>query len=146
MSGRGGPRRSSSSGRSASRSAARPPRPSIRPNARLPPPRWAKRRASSNKPRNRLKLTEIFLGILTAVGGFVDVSELVFMSQAGSRFGYALIWVVVLATIGIMVFGEMSGRVAAIAKQPVFNLMRHRLGLQLGLVTLVASFLSNLII
>jgi Mn2+/Fe2+ NRAMP family transporter len=92
-----------------------------------------------------LKPAELFLGILTAVGGFVDVSELVFMSQAGSRFGYALIWVVVLATIGIMVFGEMSGRVAAIARQPVFNLMRHRLGLRLGLVTLIASFLSNMI-
>lgn len=92
-----------------------------------------------------MKPAELFLGILTAVGGFVDVSELVFMSQAGSRFGYALIWVVVLSTIGIMVFGEMSGRVAAIAKQPVFNLMRHRLGLQLGIITLIASFLSNLI-
>ena len=65
-----------------------------------------------------MKLAELALGILTAVGGFVDVSELVFMAQAGSRFGYALIWVVVIATIGIMVFGEMSGRVAAIAKQP----------------------------
>ena len=39
----------------------------------------------------------------------------------------------------------MSGRVAAVAKQPVFNLMRHRLGLKLGLVTLVASIISNLI-
>jgi len=92
-----------------------------------------------------LKISELFLGILTAVGGFVDVSELVFMSQAGSRFGYALIWLVVLATIGIMVFCEMSGRVAAIAKQPVFNLMRHRLGLRLGLITLIASLLSTLI-
>ena len=44
-----------------------------------------------------------------------------------------------------MVFGEMSGRVAAIAKQPVFNLMRHRLGLKLGLVTLAASMIANLI-
>ncbi|MFL6857795.1 MAG: NRAMP family divalent metal transporter [Allosphingosinicella sp.] len=91
-------------------------------------------------------MSELALGILTAVGGFVDVSELVFMSQAGSRFGYALVWVVIVSTIGIMVFGEMSGRVAAIAKQPVFNLMRNRLGLRLGLVTLIASFLSNLII
>ena len=49
------------------------------------------------------------------------------------------------ATVGIMVFGEMSGRVAAVAKQPVFNLMRHRLGLKLGLVTLAASMISNLI-
>lgn len=92
-----------------------------------------------------MRFAEVALGILTAVGGFVDVSELVFMAQAGSRFGYALIWVVVLSTIGIMVFGEMSGRVAAIAKQPVFNLMRHRLGLKVGIVVLIASLLSNLI-
>src|SRR4051812_42146750 len=92
-----------------------------------------------------VRFGELALGILTAVGGFVDVSELVFMSQAGSRFGYALIWVVVASTIGIMVFGEMSGRVAAIAKQPVFNLMRHRLGLKWGLITLLASLISNTI-
>lgn len=82
---------------------------------------------------------------MTAVGGFVDISELVFAAQAGSNFQYALIWVFALATVGIMVFGEMSGRVAAVAKQPVFNLMRHRLGLRLGLTTLVASLISNLI-
>ena len=88
---------------------------------------------------------ELTLGIMTAVGGFVDISELVFAAKAGSTFGYALIWVFVVATIGIMVFGEMSGRVAAVAKQPVFNLMRHRLGLKLGLITLIASVVANLI-
>jgi Mn2+/Fe2+ NRAMP family transporter len=49
------------------------------------------------------------------------------------------------STIGIIVFSEISGRVAATAKQPVFNLMRHRLGLKLGLITLAASIVSNLI-
>ena len=88
---------------------------------------------------------ELTLGIMTAVGGFVDISELVFAAQAGSKFGYALIWVFAFSTVGMMVFGEMSGRVAAIAKQPVFNLMRHRLGLKLGLVTLFASLVSTLI-
>ena len=88
---------------------------------------------------------ELTLGIMTAVGGFVDISELVFAAKAGSQFGYALIWVFALSTIGIIVFSEMSGRVAAVAKQPVFNLMRHRLGLKLGLVTLAASIVSNLI-
>jgi Mn2+/Fe2+ NRAMP family transporter len=81
---------------------------------------------------------------MTAVGGFVDISELVFAAKAGSAFGYALIWVFALATVGIMTFSEMSGRVAAVAKQPVFNLMRHRLGLKLGLVTLAASVVSTL--
>ena len=88
---------------------------------------------------------ELTLGIMTAVGGFVDISELVFAAKAGSKYSYALIWVFAFATIGIMVFGEMSGRVAAVAKQPVFNLMRHRLGLKLGFVTLAASLISNLI-
>jgi Mn2+/Fe2+ NRAMP family transporter len=88
---------------------------------------------------------ELTLGIMTAVGGFVDISELVFAAKAGSTFGYALIWVFAFATIGIIVFSEMSGRVAAVAKQPVFNLMRHRLGLKLGLVTLIASVISSLI-
>jgi Mn2+/Fe2+ NRAMP family transporter len=88
---------------------------------------------------------ELTLGIMTAVGGFVDISELVFAAKAGSTFGYALIWVFAISTIGIIVFSEMSGRVAATAKQPVFNLMRHRLGLKLGLVTLAASVVANLI-
>jgi manganese transport protein len=92
-----------------------------------------------------LKVAELTLGVLTAVGGFVDVSELVFVSKAGSEFGYSLIWVIAFATVGIIVFGEMSGRVAAIAKQPVFNVMRHRLGLRMGLVTLIASLISNTI-
>ena len=91
------------------------------------------------------RLIEITLGIMTAVGGFVDISELVFASQSGARFGYALIWVFAFATIGISAFGEMSGRIAAVAKQPVFNLMRQRLGLNLGLITLVASVFVNTI-
>src|SRR5437868_8903518 len=100
---------------------------------------------SSSSSRTALNPLELTLGIMTAVGGFVDISELVFAAKAGSTFGYALIWVFAFSTVGIIVYSEMSGRVAAAAKQPVFNLMRHRLGLKLGLVTLAASILSNLI-
>jgi Mn2+/Fe2+ NRAMP family transporter len=88
---------------------------------------------------------ELTLGIMTAVGGFVDVSQVVFAAQAGSMFGYALISAFAFSTVGIVVFGEMCGRVAAVAHQPVFGLMRHRLGLKLGLFTLAASMLSTLI-
>ncbi len=88
---------------------------------------------------------ELTLGIMTAVGGFVDISQLVFAAQAGSMFGYSLIFAFVFSTVGMIVYGEMCGRVAAVAKQPVFSLMRHRLGLKLGLVTLAASVLSTLI-
>jgi Mn2+/Fe2+ NRAMP family transporter len=92
-----------------------------------------------------LNFLELALGILTAVGGFVDVSELVFVSQAGSRFGYALISVIVIATIGIIVFGEMAGRIAAMSRQPLFTVIRHRLGFSLGLLTLVGALVSTTI-
>src|SRR4051812_45075692 len=38
------------------------------------------------------------------------IGELVFTSQAGAHFGYRLLWVIALGTVGIVVFGEMSGR------------------------------------
>jgi len=88
---------------------------------------------------------EITLGIMTAIGGLIDISQIVFSAQAGSMFGYALISAFGVATVGMIVFGEMSGRVAAVAEQPVFNLIRHRLGLKLGLFTLLATLISALI-
>ena len=61
-------------------------------------------------------LVSITLGVMTALGGFVDVGQLVFTMQAGALFGYRLGWSVVLGTIGIIVFLEMSGRIAAGAR------------------------------
>ena len=57
---------------------------------------------SSSRSRTALNPLELTLGIMTAVGGFVDISELVFAAKAGSIFGYALIWVFAFSTIGIM--------------------------------------------
>ncbi|MFL6336550.1 MAG: NRAMP family divalent metal transporter [Pyrinomonadaceae bacterium] len=88
---------------------------------------------------------EVFLGILTAMGGFVEVGELVFSVNAGAKFGFRLLWVVALGTVGIIAFCEMAGRVAAVKGQPVFNLIRERAGLNAGLVTLVAANLVNLL-
>jgi Mn2+/Fe2+ NRAMP family transporter len=92
-----------------------------------------------------VQLVEIFLGILTAMGGFVDVGELVFSIDAGARFAYSLLWVLAFGTIGIMVYGEMAGRVAAVAKVPVFGLIRERVGFTAGLLTLICANLLGLL-
>lgn len=91
------------------------------------------------------KILELFLGILTAMGGFVEVGELTFAINAGSRFDYSLLWIVGLGTLGIMVFGEMAGRVAAVKHQGVFGVVREHVGLQVGLVTLIAANLVCLL-
>src|SRR4051812_29797704 len=88
---------------------------------------------------------EIFLGILTAMGGFVEVGEMTFAVNAGSKFGFRLMWMVLLGTMGIIVYSEMAGRVAAVTKKPVFVLIRENIGWNAGLVTLVAANLVNLL-
>jgi Mn2+/Fe2+ NRAMP family transporter len=85
------------------------------------------------------RLLQVFLGILTAIGGFVDIGDLVANSLVGARFGMSLAWVVVVGVIGICLFAEMSGRVAAVTKRGTFDLVRERLGPRVGLLNLVAS-------
>ena len=90
-------------------------------------------------------MLELFLGILTAMGGFVEVGELTFAVNAGAKFGYGLLWVAGVGALGIIVYGEMAGRVAAVRGQPVFNLIRERVGFDAGLVTLVAAVAVNVL-
>jgi manganese transport protein len=59
-------------------------------------------------------------------------------------FGYQLLWVVVVGVVGIIVYSEMCGRVAAISNKAVFDAVRERVGFRAGLVTLVAAQVVNL--
>jgi manganese transport protein len=91
------------------------------------------------------KILGLTLGIMTALGGFVDLGQIVFTMQGGALFGYRLLWVIVVGTAAIIVYMEMCGRIAVVAKQPVFATVRDRLSNPLGLATLIASNLLNLI-
>jgi Mn2+/Fe2+ NRAMP family transporter len=86
------------------------------------------------------RLFSVALGILTAIGGFVDIGDIVANTETGARFGMSLAWVVVLGVIGICLFAEMAGRVATVSKRATFDLVRERLGARVALVNLVASF------
>ena len=91
------------------------------------------------------RLLAVALGILTAIGGFVDIGDLVTNAQVGARFGMSLGWVVVVGVLGICVFAEMSGRIAAISHRATFDLVRERLGPRVGLLNLVGSLAVTLL-
>ena len=91
------------------------------------------------------KILQLTLGVMTALGGFVDLGQIVFTMQAGALFGYALIWTIALGTVAIILYMEMCGRVAAVTHEAVFGVVRRQLGERLGVFTLVASNLLNLI-
>ncbi|RLV56715.1 hypothetical protein D9V41_04850 [Aeromicrobium phragmitis] len=91
------------------------------------------------------KLLAVALGVLTAIGGFVDIGDLVTSAQVGSRFGLSLALVTVVGVIGISVFSEMSGRVVAVSGRPAFDVIRERLGARLGLLNLAGSVAVTLL-
>jgi manganese transport protein len=85
------------------------------------------------------------IGVVTAIGGFLDIGELVAMPQAGAEYRFGLLWVVLVGTIGAIAYAEMTGRVELASKRTVFDLIRERLGLRLGLVPLVAATMLNVL-
>jgi manganese transport protein len=90
------------------------------------------------------KIFAVALGILTAIGGFLDIGDLVMNAVVGSRFGLALAWVVVVGIIGICLFAEMAGRVAVVSGRATFEIIRERLGPRTAGANLIASFFINL--
>jgi manganese transport protein len=90
-------------------------------------------------------ILKIALGIIAALGGFLDIGDIVFNTQAGALYRYDLLWAVALGTLGIGVYAEMCGRVAAVTGRPVFDVIRMRMGFGLGLGALVASTIVNLL-
>jgi Mn2+/Fe2+ NRAMP family transporter len=91
------------------------------------------------------KLLTLALGLLTAIGSGVDIGDVVFASQSGASFGYSLIWALIVGVIGLMIYGEMSGRVAAITKLTTFDIIRRDYPPKLSFVTLVLSVIVTFI-
>src|SRR6266511_267462 len=91
------------------------------------------------------RFIQVALGILTAIGGFVDIGDIVANAEAGARFGIAHAWVLLLGVVGICAYAEMSGRVATVSQRPVFDLVRERLGPRVALANLGGSVLVTVL-
>ncbi|MDQ4125390.1 MAG: Nramp family divalent metal transporter [Actinomycetota bacterium] len=91
------------------------------------------------------KILTLGLGILTAIGGFMDIGDLVTDALIGARFGLGMVWVTIVAVIGITAYSEMCGRVAAATNRTVFDLVRERLGERAALVNITGSYLVNVL-
>ncbi|BFU45154.1 NRAMP family divalent metal transporter [Krasilnikovia sp. MM14-A1004] len=91
------------------------------------------------------RIFAVALGVLTAIGGFVDIGDIVANGEAGARFGISHAWVLLVGVIGICAYAEMSGRVSAVSARPVFDLVRERLGPRVALANLTGSLLVTVL-
>jgi Mn2+/Fe2+ NRAMP family transporter len=83
------------------------------------------------------KLVSLALGIVTSVGGFLEIGSITTAAQAGAGFGYQLLWSIALGTICIACLVEMSGRFSAVSKHTIPDAMRERFGVNFFAVTLI---------
>jgi Mn2+/Fe2+ NRAMP family transporter len=74
------------------------------------------------------KIIQLALGVVTGIGGFLEIGSVTTAAQAGAAFGYQLIWALLLGIICLGFMLEMSGRFAAISKHTVVEGMRDRFG------------------
>lgn len=85
----------------------------------------APRRDSTGTMKKTLQLT---LGIVTAVGGFLEIGSVMTAVQAGASFGFQLLWAILLGTICLIFLVEMSGRLAAVSRYTIVEATRERFG------------------
>jgi Mn2+/Fe2+ NRAMP family transporter len=87
------------------------------------------------------KLLEITLGIVTSVGGFLEIGSVLTAAQAGAAFGYQLLWAILIGTLCLIFLVEMSGRLAAVSKHTIVDAMRERFGFPFFFIVLVGMVL-----
>ena len=71
-------------------------------------------------------LTKVGLGIVTSVGGFLEVGSIGTGLQAGATYRFSLLWPIVVGTIRVAFLTEMTGRLAAVAASRLAPLSRRR--------------------
>lgn len=74
------------------------------------------------------KILQLTLGIITSVGGFLEIGSVTTAAQAGAAFGYRLLWAILLGTICLIFLVEMSGRLSAVSKHTIVDATRERFG------------------
>jgi Mn2+/Fe2+ NRAMP family transporter len=87
------------------------------------------------------KILQISLGIVTSVGGFLEIGSVTTAAQAGALFGYRLLWAILIGTLCLIFLVEMSGRLAAVSKQTIVDAMRERFGFPFFFIVLVGVVL-----
>ena len=81
-------------------------------------------------------------GLITSSAGN-DAGGIATYSSAGARFGYDLIWVMVLITVSLAVVQEMCARLGAATGRGLLDLIRERFGIGWGLLAMGTLFVAN---
>jgi Mn2+/Fe2+ NRAMP family transporter len=92
------------------------------------------------------RIFEIALGIVTSIGGFLEIGSIATAAQAGASFGFQLGWSILLGTLCIGFLVEMSGRFSAVSRHTIPDAMRERFGANFFAVPLIVMLAVSLLV
>jgi Mn2+/Fe2+ NRAMP family transporter len=92
------------------------------------------------------KIFEIALGIVTSVGGFLEIGSITTAAHAGAEFSFQLIWAIVLGGLCVIFLVEQSGRLAAVSGHTIPDAIRERFGSNYFLFLLVVIGIVSLLV
>jgi Mn2+/Fe2+ NRAMP family transporter len=91
-------------------------------------------------------IVDLILGVVTSIGGFVEVGSISTSAQAGSEFGYQLLWAVGVAGLMLAMLVEMSGRLAGVSKRSLAASVRERFGIHFQVLPLAAELIVDVLL
>ena len=119
---------------------SRPIKPGLRINVRG---RSVNLRGMRRSPTGLLRWLAILGPGLIATSAGNDAGGIATYSQAGAKFGYQLIWVMVILTVSFGVVQEMCARLGAATGRGLLDLIRERFGIGWALFAVVVILIAN---
>ncbi len=92
------------------------------------------------------KALALALGIVTSIGGFLDMGALATSAQAGANYKFQLLWTIAIATFLVIFLVEMSGRFAAATRKALPDAIREHFGFTFWLLPFFVLSLSHLLV
>ena len=100
---------------------------------------------ATQRTRNRLLPLLVVLGPGLLAGlSDDDPAGITTYSVLGGKYGYQLLWVLLLSTIALVVFHSLGARMGVVTGEGLIGLVRQRYGVRLAAVALGALVLANL--
>jgi Mn2+/Fe2+ NRAMP family transporter len=81
-------------------------------------------------------------GIITGFAGN-DAGGVTTYTAVGARYGFAMLWLLVLSTAGLVVIQEMCARMGAVTGKGLSDLIREKFGVRWTIVAMVALLIAN---
>ena len=106
-------------------------------------------RRAALRPRSRaatriLALAAVLGPGLIAANAGNDAGGIATYASVGAKYGYALLWLMVLITVSLIVVQEMAARMGAVTGKGLAELIREQYGVRWSLFATVAVLVANL--